>query len=340
VFRFVERERANYPVATMCRVLGVSTSGYYAWRSRPASPRSLADAVLTQTITTIHRESRGTYGAPRIHADLRLDHRIFCGQKRVARLMRQAGIAGVHRRRRIKTTRPQKTVAPAPDLLSRDFGATAPDQKWVADITYVPTWSGFMYLAVVLDCFSRRVVGWCMRDDLTTQLVLDALEMAIANRHPGSGLIHHSDRGCQYTSYVFGRRCKDAGIVPSMGSVGDAYDNAAAESFFATLECELIDRSTFRNRTEAVWPSSTSSRSSTTGSGGTLRSACSRRPSSKGCIVRPRSPETDSYCPAPLVPAAVRKRLSVALSGSFSTGRPRSTSRSGALAPERPTTGS
>lgn len=251
MFRFVERERANYPVATMCRVLGVSTSGYYAWRSRPASARSLADAVLTETITHIHRGSRGTYGAPRVRAELRDDYRVFCAQKRVARLMAKAGIQGVSRRRRVKTTRSEKTAAPAPDLLERDFGATEPDRKWVADITYVPTWSGFLYLAVVLDCFSRRVVGWCMRDDLSTQLVLDALEMAIANRRPGTGLIHHSDRGCQYTAYVFGRRCKEAGIVPSMGSVGDAFDNAAAESFFATLECELIDRTTFRNRTEA-----------------------------------------------------------------------------------------
>lgn len=251
MFGFVEREKANYPVATMCRVLGVSTSGYYAWRSRPASPRSLADACMTEVIRSIHKQSRGTYGAPRIHADLRLDHEIFCSQKRVARLMRRAGICGVHRRRRVKTTRQEKTAAPAPDLLQRNFEATEPDQKWVADITYVPTWAGFLYLAVVLDCFSRRVVGWCMRDDLTTQLVLDALDMAIHGRRPGTGVIHHSDRGCQYTSYVFGRRCREAGISPSMGSVGDAYDNAAAESFFATLECELIDRSTFGNRTEA-----------------------------------------------------------------------------------------
>jgi putative transposase len=251
VFRFVERERANYPVATACRVLGVSTSGYYAWRRRPASPRSLADAVLTEMIRTIHRESRGTYGAPRIRAELRHDYGVSCSQKRVARLMRRAGIQGCSRRRRVRTTRPEKAAAPAPDLLERDFGAACPDQKWVAEATYVPTWAGFLYLAVVLDCFSRRVVGWCMREDLSTRLVLDALEMAIANRRPGAGLIFHSDRGCRYTSYVFGRRCKEAGILPSMGSVGDALDNAVAESFFATLECELIGRSTFRNRRKA-----------------------------------------------------------------------------------------
>jgi putative transposase len=251
VFGFVERERANYPVATMCRVLEVSTSGYYAWRSRPASPRSLADACLAQVIGEIHTDSRGTYGAPRIHAELRLDHRIFCSQKRVARLMHQAGIQGVHRRKGVRTTRRDETAAPAPDLLERDFQATEADRKWVSDITYVPTWAGFLYVAVVIDCFSRRVVGWAMRDHLRTELVLEALEMAIHNRRPTHGLVHHSDRGCQYTSYVFGRRCQEAGIAPSMGSVGDAYDNAAAESFFATLECELIDRSIFRNRTEA-----------------------------------------------------------------------------------------
>jgi putative transposase len=250
VFRFVERERAHYKVATMCRVLGVSTSGYYAWRSRPASPRALADAVLTEVIRQIHTGSRLTYGAPRIHAELRDDHRLFCSQKRVARLMAQAGIQGVHRRRRVKTTRRDDQAAPAPDLLDRDFTAVAPDRKWVADITYVPTWAGFLYLAAVIDCFSRRVVGWSMRDDLTTRGVLDALEMAIHNRRPIHGLVHHSDRGTQYTSYAFGKRCQRAGIVPSMGSVGDAYDNAVAESFFATLECELIDRETFRTRTE------------------------------------------------------------------------------------------
>lgn len=251
MFRFVEREKAHYPVRTMCRVLGVSTSGYYAWRSRPASPRALADAELTEVIRQIHTESRGTYGAPRVRAELRLGHGIRVGGKRVSRLMCAAGIAGVHRRKRVRTTRRDETAAPAPDLLERDFAATAPDQKWVADITYVPTWAGFLYLAVVIDCFSRRVVGWAMRDHLRTELVLEALDMAIHNRRPARGLVHHSDRGCQYTSFAFGRRCKEAGIAPSMGSVGDAFDNALCESFFATLECELIDRETFRNRTEA-----------------------------------------------------------------------------------------
>jgi len=235
----------------MCRVLGVSSSGYYAWRSRPASVRALADAILTEVITTIHTDSRRTYGAPRVHAELRLGHGIACGQKRVARLMRACGLQGVHRRKGFRTTRRDQSAAPAPDLLERDFGATEPDRKWVADITYVPTWSGFLFLAVAIDCFSRRVVGWAMRDHLRTDLVLEALEMALYTRRPAAGLIHHSDRGCQYTSFAFGRRCRQAGVAPSMGSVGDAFDNALAESFFATLECELIDRRSFRNRTEA-----------------------------------------------------------------------------------------
>ena len=251
MFGFVERERANYPVATMCRVLVVSTSGYYAWRKRPASARAVADAELEELIENIHEGSRRTYGAPRIHAELRDEHGILCSQKRVARLMARAGLQGVHRRKRTRTTRRDETAAPAPDLLERDFAAPGPDRKWVADITYVPTWAGFLYLAVVVDCFSRRVVGWAMRDHLRTELVLEALEMAIQVRRPPRGLVHHSDRGCQYTSYAFGKRCQRAGIMPSMGSVGDAYDNALCESFFATLECELIDRSVFRNRTDA-----------------------------------------------------------------------------------------
>jgi putative transposase len=251
VFRFVDDEKAHYPVATMCRVLGVSSSGYYAWRSRSSSARALADAVLAEVITDIHIDSRRTYGAPRVHAELRLGHGIACGQKRVARLMRACGLQGVHRRKGFRTTRRDPTAAPAPDLLERDFGAAEPDRKWVADITYIPTWSGFLYLAVAIDCFSRRVVGWAMRDHLRTELVMEALEMGLHTRRPSPGLIHHSDRGCQYTSFAFGRRCREAGVAPSMGSVGDAFDNALAESFFATLECELIDRRSFRNRTEA-----------------------------------------------------------------------------------------
>lgn len=251
MFRFVERERANYPVATMCRVLGVSTSGYYAWRRRPPSRRSVEDARLTGLIGRIHEDSRGTYGAPRIWAELRLGHGIRVGRKRVARLMCRAGIRSLHRRRKARTTRRDGRAAPAPDLVGRDFRAPAPDRLWVSDIKYVPTWEGFLYLAATVDACTRAVVGWGMRADLSTRLVLDALEMAISRRRPGRGLVHHSDRGSQYTSLAFGRRCREAGIVPSVGAVGDAYDNAMAESFFATLEKELLAHRTFRTRAEA-----------------------------------------------------------------------------------------
>jgi putative transposase len=250
-FEFVNAEEGNHTVATMCRVLGVSTSGYYAWRNRKPSRRARMDALMTEQIKCIHAASRGTYGAPRVHAELREDHGIRCGKKRVARLMRAAGIEGCHRRRRHWTTRRDKDATPAPDLVARNFAAAAPDRLWTADITYVPTWSGFLYLAVVIDAFSRAVVGWSMRADLTADLVVEALEMAIYQRDPDTGVIHHSDQGCQYTSLAFGRRCRDAGIVSSMGSAGDCFDNALTESFFATLECELIDRSVFHNHGEA-----------------------------------------------------------------------------------------
>ena len=250
VFRFVERERANHPVATMCRVLEVSPSGYWAWSRRPPSMRARADVGLTDTIRTIHEDSRGTYGMPRVHAELR-DTGTRCSRKRVARLMRAAGLEGVHRRRSVHTTVRDDDAAPVPDLVERDFRADRPDALWVADITYVPTWQGFLYVAVVLDVFSRRVVGWCMAGHLRTELILDALDMAISVRRPDEGLIHHSDRGTQYTSIAFGRRCREAGIALSMGSTGDAYDNAMAESFFASLETELIDRSSWRTRADA-----------------------------------------------------------------------------------------
>jgi putative transposase len=250
-FAFIEAEKAQFPVAFMCRRLGVSQSGYYAWRKRPPSARAVADAALSATICSVHRASRGTYGAPRVRAELADAHGVRCGRKRVARLMRAAGLQGCHRRRSARTTRRAEEAPPAEDLVQRSFAAAAPDRLWVADITYLPTWSGFLYLAVVLDAFSRRVVGWAMADHLRAELVVDALEMALWRRRPAPGLVHHSDHGGQYTSLAFGRRCRAAGVVPSRGSVGDCYDNALAESFFATLECELVARARWRTHAEA-----------------------------------------------------------------------------------------
>lgn len=251
LFVFIEAEKAHFPIAFLCRQLGVSPSGYYAWKRRSPNARAVADTQLRATIQDIHARSRGTYGAPRVHAELADTYQIRCGRKRVARLMRTAALVGVCRRRKTRTTWRDPSAPLSDDLVHRAFATTVPDQLWVADITYVPTWQGFLYLAVILDAASRGVVGWAMADHLRTELVLDAFEMALWNRRPGAGLIHHSDHGTQYTSLAFGRRCREAGIVQSMGSVGDCYDNAMAESFFATLECELIARCRWRTHHEA-----------------------------------------------------------------------------------------
>ena len=216
--------RAEFRVTTMARVLGVSTSGFYAWLKRPRSAREKSDTALAERVRAIHERSRGTYGAPRIQAEL-ADCGFAVSRKRVARLMRESGLAGISRRKRPTTTRRAASVRPAPDLVDRQFVAEAPDRLWVADITYVPTLAGFVYLSIVLDVFSRRIVGWAMNSSLATGLVLSALEMAIAQRRPEC-VIHHSDQGSQYTSLTFGNRCRDAGIALSMGSVGDCYDNA------------------------------------------------------------------------------------------------------------------
>jgi putative transposase len=241
-YRLIDQEKAHHGVSRLARVLGVARAGYYAFTSRPASPRTLADQALTDQIQEIHARSRGTYGAPRVHAELRLGLDIRVGRKRVARLMRVAGLQGCHRRRGRGLTRRDPQATSAPDLVERNFTPPAPDRLWVADITQQRTGQGWLYLAVVLDAFSRRIVGWSMAEHLRTELVLDALDMAIAQRQPAVGLVHHTDHGCQYTSLAFGRRLQQAGLVASMGTVGDALDNAVAESFFATLECELLDR--------------------------------------------------------------------------------------------------
>lgn len=249
-FSFVEREKARHSVTRLCRAVGVSPSGYYAWRSRGPARRHQEDTRLRERIAAIHAQSHGTYGTPRIHAELR-ESGVRCGRKRVARLMRSAHLVGVHRRHRRGTTRRDPAATPVPDRVERRFAAGAPNRLWTADITAIPTRAGWLYLAVVLDVYSRRVVGWAMAPHLRTELVLAALEMALQTRRPGPGLIHHSDHGSQYTSIAYGLRCSRAKIIPSIGSVGDGYDNAVTESFFASLECEFLARQRFDTSDEA-----------------------------------------------------------------------------------------
>jgi putative transposase len=241
--------QAEYSIQMMSRTLGVSRSGYYAHHSRPPCARSVADDALGNRIANIHEVSKETYGAPRIHAEL-ADEGVSVGRKRVERLMKAKGLRGVSRRKFVVTTQRDPRVRPASDLVDRNFYADAPNVLWVADITYVPTWTGFLYLAVVLDAYSRRIIGWAMCNTQQAQLVIDAVNMAITQRKPDS-VIHHSDQGSQYTSVAFGLRCKEMGVRPSMGSVGDCFDNAMCESFFATLECELLDRRKFATKAEA-----------------------------------------------------------------------------------------
>ena len=245
----MKANRAVHSVTTMSRVLGVSAGGFYAWCQRADSQRAQDDDALLKQIRAFHRRSRGTYGAPRIHRDLR-DAGRRVSRKRVARLMQQAGLRGVSRRKWPVTTVRAEHARPAPDLVRRAFVAPGPNHLWVADITYIPTGAGMLYLAVVLDVWSRRIVGWAMATHLRTGLVLAALDLAVRQRQPRGG-VHHSDQGCQYTSLEFGRRCRAAGVRPSMGSVGDCYDNAMCESFFATLECELLDQVTLHTPAEA-----------------------------------------------------------------------------------------
>jgi putative transposase len=252
IYRFIAAEKVNHAIATLCRVLRVSRSGFYAWRARPPSPRRVADDQLARRIAAIHADSRGTYGAPRIHAEL-AEGGIRVSRRRIGRLLRELGLEGVSRRRTRRTTIPDPSAPPAPDLVGRDFSATGPNQKWFADLTYVPTWEGYLYLAVVMDAFSRRIVGWSMRDDMKAELVVDALGMAVTMRRPdeGSGLVHHSDRGGQYASLLIGRTLRESGIAPSMGGAGSALDNAACESVISTIKCELVNRRSFRSRDEA-----------------------------------------------------------------------------------------
>jgi putative transposase len=242
IFRFIAAKRAEHSISIMCRVLGVSRSGYHAWTRRPPSPRAVEDARLTVRIRELFPKRRGVYGSPRIWSDLTIDDGERISRKRVERLMRLAGLAASPKRRWRATTIRMPGVRVANDLVDRRFAASAPDRVWVADITYLPTWQGWLYLVAVQDLYSRRIVGWSMAENMRAGLVTDALEMALAQRRPNPGLIWHSDQGSQFVSLAFGQKARAAGIAQSMGSKGDCYDNAVAESFFATLKKELIHR--------------------------------------------------------------------------------------------------
>ena len=246
-YRLIDAEKASYPISLLCRILRVSRSGYYGWKGRPPSERDRENAALTEKIREIHSRSRQVYGYPRVHAELRALG-VRCSRKRVARLMRKAGLRGCLRARKKRTTRRDPYAAPVPDLVKRNFAAAAPNKIWTADITYVGTREGFLYLAFILDVYSRKVVGWSMANHLRTELVVDALEMALWRRRPGAGLIHHTDRGAQYTALSFGKRLEEVGIVPSMGRAGSALDNAISESFVASLKTELLQRHRFLTR--------------------------------------------------------------------------------------------
>jgi putative transposase len=249
-YRFIQGEKAAYPIALLCRVLGVARSAYYAWAGGGVPARAQADAALSTQIAAAHARSRGSYGVPRIHAALRAAG-VRTSRRRVARLMRAAGLVGCRRCRRVRTTVADPTHAPAPNLVARDFAAPAPNRLWLGDITYVPTREGWLYLAVLLDAHSRRVVGWAMADHLRTELALDALAMALARRHPAAGLVHHTDRGCQYTAAAYQAALAAHGLVCSMSRSGDCLDNAMAGSFFATLKAELVARHHWASRAAA-----------------------------------------------------------------------------------------
>ena len=251
LMEFIDAEKTSYGVRRLCRVLGVSKSAYYEHHRREGGPSAAdeADAHGAHQVRAAWDDHRRVYGARRLTSELR--HRGHpWNRKKVARLMRLAGIEGAHRRRRGKYGKRFVSTATAPDLVERQFTASEPNKLWVADITYLRTWEGFLYLAVVIDACSRKVVGWAMADHLQTELVLDAVGMAIFTRKPEPGLIHHNDRGSQYTAYDFGRTLRTSGILASMGRVGSAFDNAMAETFFATLKTELVYRRSWPTRHE------------------------------------------------------------------------------------------
>jgi putative transposase len=251
-FRLIEAEKAEHRVSRLCSVLGVTRAGYYAWRRRPPSRRRQRDLELEPMVRAAFSDSLCTYGAPRLHAELRA-HGVRVGKKRIARLMRELGLEGVSRRGKRRRVQPRSGPAapPAPDLVRRRFSASRPDELWLADITHVPTWEGWLFLGLVMDVCTRRIVGWSMREDLQAELVVDALGMAVTRRRPNRRVIHHSDRGSQYASLLFGRTLRASGLIASMGSKGDPYDNAMCESCVSTLKEELIKQRSWKTRDEA-----------------------------------------------------------------------------------------
>lgn len=242
--------RDQFSVLQMCHALNVSASGYYAWCARPVSAREMANQELLKKIEAAYNDSQGTYGSPRVYHELKA-HGVACSLNRIARLMRLRHLRAKQTRRYKVTTKRNPAHPVAPNLLQRDFTADQPNQKWLADITYIPTLEGWLYLATVLDLYPRRIVGWAMSDRITADLSRAALRMALQQRHPQPGLIHHSDQGSQYTDGTYQTLLKDYGIQPSMNGVGTWYDNAPMESFFGTLKSELIYLGTYRTRNEA-----------------------------------------------------------------------------------------
>ena len=249
-YQFIEDHRAMFPVRRMCKVLEVSPSGYYAWRRRPPSAREMANQELMRKIEVVFEESGETYGGPRVHRAL-VRQGVRCSKNRVARLMRLRGLKAKQTKRYRATTRRNRAHPVAPNRLQRDFVAHRPNEKWVSDITYIPTQEGWLYLAVILDLYSRRVVGWAMSERMTEELTLSALRMALQQRRPGPGLIHHSDQGGQYTGHAYQAVLKEHGIQASMNGVGSWYDNAPMESFFGTLKSERVHHILYRTRDEA-----------------------------------------------------------------------------------------
>lgn len=249
-YQFIEQNKQEFPLVVMCRVFGISESGYYAWRKRPTCERKREDAQLTQEIRQVFVTHRGKYGSPRIHVELR-DRGRSISRKRVARLMREAEISAKRKQRRLVTTKRDTSHPVVPNILNREFTAREPNTKWATDITYIPTRQGWLYLAVILDLYSRAVVGWSMSGCCDEELVENALKMAVLRRHPKAGLLHHSDRGCQYTSRVYRQQLEQMGMVVSMSRKGNCWDNAVMESFFGSLKEECVESLVYSSHEQA-----------------------------------------------------------------------------------------